>query len=124
MPVQEEPKVYKGIAKTPKGMHDILPEDQVYWEFIRETVRKEAAAYNFKRLDTPIVESTQLFAKGVGQGTDIVEKEMYSFKTKGGDALTMRPEGTASVVRSFIEHGMHTRPSPMKMYYMGPFFPT
>ena len=111
-----------GTIQSPRGMHDILPEDQPYWECIRDVVRKEAAAYNFERIDTPILEATPLFTKGVGQGTDIVEKEMYSFKTKGGDALTMRPEGTASVVRAYLEHGMPNRPSPIKLYYIGPFF--
>ncbi|OGZ95618.1 MAG: hypothetical protein A3I44_03910 [Candidatus Sungbacteria bacterium RIFCSPLOWO2_02_FULL_51_17] len=108
--------------QTPRGMHDILPEDQKYYERIRSVLRTLFSYYGFGRIDTPILEDTDLFLHGVGHSTDIVEKEMYSFKTEGGDALTLRPEGTAAVARAYTEHGMFTRPQPVKLYYEGPFF--
>ena len=108
--------------QKPRGTHDIKPEDQPYWDKIRSAVDSVAAYYHFGRLDTPILEDTDLFARGIGKGTDIVQKEMYSFSTKGGDKLTMRPEFTAAVVRSYIENGMHKTPQPVKLYTMGPLF--
>lgn len=108
--------------QAPRGMHDILPADQKYWERIRRAVREVAAFYNFERIDTPIVEAAELFVRSVGEDTDIVSKEMYSFKTKGGDDLTLRPEGTAGVVRAYLERGMASLPQPVKLYYLGPMF--
>lgn len=108
--------------KIPKGMHDILPADQRYWERIRRVVREVSAFYGFERIDTPIVEATDLFVRSVGEETDIVTKELYSFKTKGGDDLTLRPEGTAGVVRAYLEHGMGSLPQPVKFSYVGPMF--
>jgi len=105
-----------------KGMHDILPEDQKYWHYVLKKATSLLEDYGFERIDTPIVESTDLFLRGVGEGTDIVEKEMYSFKTRGGDDLSLRPEGTAGVVRAYIENGMQVRPHPVKLYYYGPMF--
>lgn len=105
-----------------KGMKDLLPEEQRYWNFIRQLVDKIAASYGFERIDTPLVEATDLFVRGVGSNTDIVEKEMYSFVDQGGDKLSLRPEGTAGVVRSYIEHGMLNRPQPVKLYYLGPMY--
>ena len=86
--------------QAPKGMHDILPEEQKYWRYIFKKAEAIIEDYGFERIDVPIVESTELFLRGVGEGTDIVEKEMYSFKTRGGDDLSLRPEGTAGVVRA------------------------
>ena len=108
--------------QTPTGMHDILPEIQVYFKKIYSTVENIAEFYNFQKIDTPILENSELFSKGVGLATDIVGKEMYVFKTKGGDSVALRPEGTASVVRSYIEHGMFNLPQPLKFWYSGPFF--
>ena len=108
--------------RTPVGMHDILPEVQGFWQRVREVVRKEAEDFGFLRIDTPILEKTFLFLKGVGEGTDIVEKEMYSFRTKGGENLTLRPEGTAPIVRAYLTQGMASWPLPVKLYYLGPFF--
>ena len=105
-----------------KGMHDILPEDQKYWHYVLKKATSLLEDYGFERIDTPIVESTDLFLRGVGETTDIVEKEMYSFKTRGGDDLSLRPEGTAGVVRAYIENGMQVRPHPVKLYYYGPMF--
>ena len=104
------------------GMYDILPEEQKYFQKIYKVVENTANSYNFQKIETPILEPAELFSKGVGLTTDIVRKEMYSFKTKGGDFVTLRPEGTASVVRTFIEKGMRSLPQPVKLWYFGPFF--
>ncbi len=124
----------KNINKTPfkkreikqfqnvKGMRDILPDEQGYWEKVKNVVEKNAEDYSYKRIDFPIVESRELFERGTGIGTDIVEKEMYKFKTRGGDDVCLRPEGTPSVVRSYIQHGMRTWPKPVKLFYMGPMY--
>lgn len=103
-------------------MHDILPQDQYLWQYFYRLAEDTAGFYGFERIDTPLLESTELFEKGTGQGTDIVAKEMYSLKTKGGDALTLRPEGTPPVVRAYIQHGMKKWTSPAKLYYTGAFF--
>lgn len=108
--------------QAPKGMHDILPEDQKYWRYIQKKTQTLLEDYSFEMIETPILESTELFLRSVGNGTDIVEKEMYSLKTKGGDDLTLRPEGTAPTIRAYLEHGMNVRPHPVKLYYSGPLF--
>ena len=108
--------------KTPSGMHDILPKDQYLWEYFARIAQDSANFYNFGKIDTPIMEFSELFEKGTGQRTDIVEKQMYSLRTRGGDKLTLRPEGTPSVARAYIQHGMHKWTSPVKLYYMGPMF--
>ena len=103
-------------------MRDILSEELNYYQKIFDVCQKTADFYNFERIETPILEQTELFSRGVGQATDIVKKEMFSFRTKGGDELTMRPEGTAPVARAYIEEGMQSRPQPVKLWYFGPFF--
>lgn len=103
-------------------MHDILPEDQKYFQKIYEVCDKIANFYEFQKIETPILEQTELFSKGTGITTDIVGKQMFSLKTKGGDYLTLRPEGTPPVVRAFIEHGMQNFPQPVKLWYFGPYF--
>jgi len=108
--------------QSPKGMHDILPEDQKYFQAVFDVCDRVAKFYGFGRIETPILEQADLFAKGVGVGTDIVEKEMYVLKTKGGDVLALRPEYTASVVRAYIEKGMEVMPKPVKLWYFGPCF--
>ncbi|MGC9467180.1 MAG: histidine--tRNA ligase [Anaerolineae bacterium] len=105
-----------------KGTQDILPEDQPYWEHLLGVVAEVARSYGFERIDTPIFEMTELFARGVGEATDIVEKEMYSFKDKGDRDVTLRPEFTAGVIRAYIENGMHVLPKPVKLYSTGPAF--
>lgn len=112
----------KAQFQAPKGMNDVLPVDQPYWLAIFDAARSLATFYGFQKIDTPIVENTSLFVRAVGEATDIVEKEMYNFKTKGGDELTLRPEMTASVVRAYIEHGMQVWPQPVQLWYMGPMF--
>lgn len=103
-------------------MHDVLPNEQKYFQRIYNVVESIADFYGFQKIDTPILEQTELFSRGVGLTTDIVEKQMYNLRTKGGDALTLRPEGTAPVVRAYIEHGMQNWPQPVKLWYFGPFF--
>ena len=103
-------------------MHDILGEDQEYFQKIHDAVKEVVNFYHFKKITTPIIEETELFVKGTGAFTDIVEKEMFSLRTKGGDSLSLRPEGTPGVVRAYIEHGMRNLPQPLKFWYFGPFF--
>jgi len=103
-------------------MHDILPEDQKYFEKISDTVKDIADFYHFQKIDTPILEQAELFSRGVGMSTDIVEKQMFLLRTKGGDTLALRPEGTAPVARAYIEHGMMNLPQPVKLWYLAPFF--
>jgi histidyl-tRNA synthetase len=104
------------------GMHDVLPEDQVYFKKIQKAVESVVNYYNFEKIETPILEFAEIFQKAVGSDTDIVGKEMYTFRTKGGDLVSLRPEGTAAVMRSYLEHGMHSMPQPVKLWYIGPFF--
>lgn len=109
--------------QNPQGMHDILPEDEPYYEAIFEVVKKIFDFYHFKKIDTPILEPADLFYRGVGQNTDIVQKEMYTLKTKGGkEILTLRPEGTAPIMRAYLQHGFQSLPQPIKLWYCGPFF--
>src|SRR3989344_2726877 len=103
-------------------MHDILPEEQKYWRYLIKKAESLAEDYSFEKINTPIVEQTELFVKSEGQATDLVEKEMYSFKTKGGDDLALRTEGTPGVVRAYLENGMNVWPHPVKLYYYGPMF--
>ena len=107
---------------APRGTIDILPEDQPYWQHIYREISRVAALFGFERIDTPIFEETSLFQRGVGDGTDIVDKEMYSFEDKGGRDITLRPEFTAGVVRAYLQHGMKTLPQPVKIYTTGPIF--
>ncbi len=105
-----------------KGFNEILPEDSLLWQFIEETARQVFARYGFSEIRVPIVEKTELFCRSIGDTTDIVEKEMYTFSDKGGTSLTLRPEGTAGVMRALIEHKLYARDSINKLYYMGPMF--
>lgn len=110
------------MFKKPRGTQDILPTDQVYWNYVRETAVSVATEFGYGRIETPLIESTDLFQRGVGDETDIVQKEMYSFEDNGGDSLTLRPEGTASVCRAYIENGMQNMPQPVRQYYLAPMF--
>jgi histidyl-tRNA synthetase len=116
--VQEEPIILQPV----RGMKDILPENQPYWEQVRRVSERLARDYGFSRIDTPLVEYTNLFARNIGKGTDIVEKEMYSFVTRGGDKVSLRPEMTAGVCRAYIQHGMHLIPKPLKLFSTGPVY--
>ncbi|MFA6437215.1 MAG: histidine--tRNA ligase [Candidatus Paceibacterota bacterium] len=108
--------------QRPKGTLDILPEEQVYWHKVKDTIRNIAEYHGFNRIDTPIIESTELFSRSIGSSSDIVDKEMFSLKTKGGDKLTLRPEATAAIARAYIENGMKNRRHPVKLYYIGSMF--
>lgn len=103
-------------------MHDILPEEQGYFQKIYNACTNVADFYGFQRIDTPILEETELFSKGTGFTTDIVQKQMFSLRTKGGDLLTLRPEFTPGIARSYIEKGMQVLPQPVKLYSSGPVF--
>lgn len=106
------------MYQAPRGTADILPQEQAYWRYIEEKASAICSLYGYERIDTPTFESTRLFARGIGDGTDIVQKEMYSFKDKGDNDITLRPEGTASVCRAYIEHGMANLPQPVKLFYL------
>ena len=105
-----------------RGMKDILPADQPYWWWLFDQVRLLAERYGFERIETPILEMASLFTRSIGEGTDIVGKEMYTFVDKSGDNVSLKPEGTAGVVRAYIEHGMLNLPQPVKLWYWSPIF--
>ena len=110
------------MISIPKGTKDVLPADAYQWHFVENTARRIAALYNLKEIRTPVFEHTELFLRGVGDTTDIVNKEMYTFLDKGERSITLKPEGTAGVVRSFIENGLAGGVMPLKMYYITPVF--
>jgi len=120
--MSEEIDSSKEIFRTPKGMRDILPKEGNSFYRIENACRREARNYNFQKIDFPILENVDLFKKGTGLYTDIVEKQMYSLRTKGNERLALRPEGTPSVVRAYFQRGMKAWPQPVKLWYMGPFF--
>ena len=109
------------ILKVLKGTKDILPQESHMWQFLEEKAQKIFSEYGFKEIRTPIIETTELFSRGVGDTTDIVNKEMYTFE-KSDRSITLRPENTAGVVRSFIENGMSRLSAPVKLWYKGPMF--
>lgn len=122
---EKEEKEPKKKTKTPellRGFRDILPEEQPYWDRVEEACRTIATDYSFGRIRLPLLEKTSLFERSIGKGTDIVEKEMFSFVDQGGDKVTMRPEATAQVARAYIEHGMVNLPQPVKLWYLGQMF--
>ena len=105
------------ITKKIKGTEDVLPRQSYRWQFIENIMREESRAYGFKELRTPVFEHTELFARGVGQTTDVVQKEMYTFDTKGGESVTLRPEGTAGAARAMLEHSLDNEGLPVKASY-------
>lgn len=116
------PRSRKFSAKTLTGMHDYLPGDMKYWDGICKILEDLARAYGFGKIILPIAEQTDLFVRSIGESTDIVEKETYSFLDQGGESVTLRPEFTASIARSYIEHGMLNLPQPVKLWTWGPIF--
>jgi histidyl-tRNA synthetase len=110
------------IFHSVKGMSDILPKDEAWWNFIEDRGRNVSELHSFHFIETPILEEAGLFELGIGEMTDIVEKEMFVFKTKGDDRLALRPEGTAPIMRSYIENHLGYFSSPLKVYYHGPMF--
>lgn len=106
------------ITKRVYGAEDVLPKDSYKWQFVESLMRSEADAFGFKEIRTPVFEHTELFRRGVGDTTDVVQKEMYTFDTKGGTSLTLRPEGTAGAARALLEHAIYNDGLPVKVYYL------
>jgi len=107
------------LMQSPRGMHDILPGEQLYWNQIRKSLNHAFLEYGFQRIDVPILEYSNLFVRSIGKGTDIIDKEMYTFVTKGRDNVALRPEFTASIARAYIQHGMNILPKPIKLFSTG-----
>ena len=110
------------LMQPPRGMRDLLPGDQPYWNQLRRILSRISLEYGFQRIDTPAVEYANLFIRSIGKGTDIVDKEMYMFTTKGGDKVALRPELTAGLGRAYIQHGMNVLPKPVKLFSTGPVY--
>ncbi len=110
------------LTQKPKGTKDVTPEESYIWQYIEDKARKITAKYGYREIRTPVFEHTELFLRGVGDTSDIVQKEMYTFDDKGNRSITLKPEGTAGAARSFIEEGMSSKPQPVKMYYFTPVF--
>ena len=110
------------MIKAVKGTRDILPPSSAVWNQVEAVARDVFRIYNYQEIRTPILEETALFARGVGEETDIVSKEMYTFEDRDGSSLTLRPEATASVMRAYIEHRLDQKPGLQKLYYIGPMF--
>lgn len=110
------------MYQAPRGTVDILPEEQPYWRYVEEKLARICQLYGYERIDFPAFEDAGLFRRGVGEGTDVVDKEMYTFADRGGNELALIPEGTASVCRAYIEHGLHNLPQPVKLYYVTSVF--
>ncbi|MBU4348490.1 histidine--tRNA ligase [Patescibacteria group bacterium] len=105
-----------------KGMHDTLPSEQFIWDKLRKEIKNTAEAYSFSRIDTPILENLSLFERGIGEETDIVEKQMFVLPSSGGERMVLRPEGTSAIARAYIQHGLSRVSQPLKVYQEGPFF--
>ncbi len=110
------------MYRAPRGTADILPEEQPYWRYIEREMVNVCQLYGYERIDVPVFEDIQLFTRSVGEETDIVKKEMYTFEDRGGNIITLRPEGTAPVCRAYLEHGLHNLPQPVKLYYIAAIF--
>ena len=110
------------LTTLPRGTKDILPSEVGAWRYVEGVLRELCRCFGFKEIRTPVFEHTEVFKRGIGDTTDVVEKEMYSFQDRSGRWITLRPENTASAVRSFIEHKMYAEPDPAKLFYIGPMF--
>ena len=110
------------MYRAPRGTTDLLPEVQPYWTHVTSRFAAVARSYGYHRIDTPIFEDTGLFLRTVGEETDIVQKEMYTFEDRGGQQVTLRPEGTAPVCRAYLERGLHNMPQPVRLYYLSSMF--
>src|SRR3954469_2594662 len=108
--------------QAPRGTYDVLPEQDAARQAVEKAARDILGGSGYRRIETPIFEHTELFARGVGESTDIVQKEMYTFEDAGGRSMTLRPEGTAPVMRAYAEHGMQKLAQPVKLWYLGPYF--
>lgn len=110
------------MYQAARGTTDILPEEQAYWRYIEQKAVEICRLYGYRRIDTPIFEDTGLFRRSAGEYSDIVQKEMYTFDDRGGNSLTLKPEGTPAVCRAYIQHGLSNQPQPVKLYYITPIF--
>ena len=110
------------MINIPKGTKDVLPSQSHKWQFIEDCARSTARVYGLREIRTPVFEHTELFRRGVGETTDVVNKEMYTFEDKGGRSMTLKPEGTAGAARLFIENGLASSPMPVKTFYITPAF--
>ncbi len=108
--------------QSPKGVHDILPDDHLYFSFVKKVVRHHCRRAGFRRISTPIFENIEVFTRSIGDSSDIVEKEMFVFESKSGKRFALKPEGTAGVVRAYLQHGMAELPKPVELYYIEPHF--
>jgi histidyl-tRNA synthetase len=108
--------------EAPRGTHDILPSEQPLWRWVTGEMENLCALYGYRRIDTPGIEDTELIVRTSGAGSDVVQKETYTFTDRGGRSLTLRPEGTAPICRAYIEHGLHREPQPQKLYTIGPMW--
>jgi histidyl-tRNA synthetase len=111
-----------GRFQAPRGTHDVLPAEQPLWQLVTGTLANVAELYGYRRIQTPNFEDTEVFVRTSGAGSDVVQKEMYTFEDKGGRSLTLKPEGTAPIARAYIEHGMHREPQPVKLYTSAPMY--
>jgi len=110
------------IAQRARGTQDLLPADQPSWDAMEDAATEQAAHFGYQRIETPIFEATELFKRGAGESSDIVIKEMYTFTDRGNRSLTLRPEGTAPIVRAYFDGGLDQEPQPVRLYYLGPYF--
>jgi histidyl-tRNA synthetase len=108
--------------EAPRGTHDILPSEQPLWQWVRGEMEQVCALYGYRRIDTPAFEDTDLIVRTSGGGSDVVQKETYTFTDRGGRSLTLRPEATAPICRAYVEHGLHREPQPQKLYTIGPMW--
>jgi histidyl-tRNA synthetase len=113
----------KILLQTPRGTYDVLPNEQHVWRYVESKLINNSENFGFNRIDTPSFEYSWIFKKSIGSGTDIIDKEMYALQSKENDlGLSLRPEGTAGIVRAYYEHGMHIQPTPLRLYYYGPMY--
>ncbi len=108
--------------EAPRGTHDITPSEQPLWQWVRGEMEDVCALYGYRRIDTPGFEDTELIVRTSGGGSDVVQKETYTFADRGGRSLTLRPEATAPICRAYVEHGLHREPQPQKLYTIGPMW--
>ena len=112
------------LTTAPRGTKDILPGAVNGWRYVESVLRDVCREFNYQEIRTPIFEHTELFQRGIGDGTDVVDKEMYTFNDRSGRSITLRPENTAAVVRSFVENKLYAEPMPLKVFYIGPMLRT
>lgn len=115
-------RIRRVALRAVRGVRDILPDESPTWQAIEAAARTVCERYGYREIRLPLFERTELFARGIGEATDVVAKEMYTFLDRSGESLTLRPEATASVVRAYIEHGLHVAPKPVRLYTLGPMF--